>query len=77
MTRAVLRFATHRISRDLGETVAASATCRTEGCGRLTGPVEDASAVEVACMEHTGRAGHQGFTRRFEDVAVVERIEGP
>ncbi|WP_436842155.1 DUF7848 domain-containing protein [Streptomyces virginiae] len=76
MTRAVLRYATHRISRDQGEKVAASATCRTKGCDWLTGPSDDPSAVEVACMAHTGRTGHQGFARRFEDVALVERIEG-
>lgn len=29
------------------------------------------------CMEHTGRdKGHTTFARRFEDVVLVERLEG-
>ncbi|MFE9257910.1 hypothetical protein [Streptomyces sp. NPDC006879] len=70
----VLRYAVHRIiSHPAGE-VTVSAQCLAADCGWVAAPSADVAAVDVACMSHTGRTGHPTFARRYEDVALVERV---
>nr|WP_257040388.1 hypothetical protein [Streptomyces sp. OK228] len=38
-------------------------------------PSTDGAAVDVECMGHAGREGHQGFRRICTSFALVERIE--
>lgn len=71
----VLRFVRHRIvSHPEGE-VTVSAQCLAADCGWSALPSADVAAVDVACMSHTGRTGHPTFARKYEDVALVTRIE--
>lgn len=75
MTRAVLRYVRHRITRHPDVKPAISARCMHGDC---TWTIEKAVTVEAAdnaCMRHTGRSSHGVFARTFEDVAVVVRDE--
>ncbi|WP_327169062.1 hypothetical protein [Streptomyces subrutilus] len=70
----VLRFVQHRIiSHPRGE-VTVSAQCLDGDCGWSALPNPDVASVDVECMAHTGRTGHPTFARRYEDVALVERV---
>ncbi|MGW0362663.1 DUF7848 domain-containing protein [Streptomyces sp. NPDC002990] len=72
----LLRYVTHRIvSHPQGE-VTVSAQCLDGACGWTAGPITDVASVDVDCMAHTGLTGHPTFARRYEDVALVERV-GP
>ncbi len=75
--RTVLRFVTHRIKRHPESEATASAHCLHGGCDWEARPNTDVNKVDDQCMEHTGRLrDHTTFARRFEDVALVERLEG-
>ncbi|WP_443051976.1 DUF7848 domain-containing protein [Streptomyces sp. NBC_00250] len=73
--RAVLRFATHRITRHPDSEPTATAECLSPGCGWSVAPTSDVKHADVECMAHTGATGHAIFARRYEDVAVVVRDE--
>jgi hypothetical protein len=71
----VLRYVQHRIvSHPQGE-VSVSAQCLAGDCTWICPPTSDIAAADVACMAHTGRTGHPTFARRYEDVALVTRVE--
>lgn len=74
MTRAVLRYAEHRIRRHPESEAVASARCLHGACRWEAPPNADVGAVDIACMAHTGRhPDHDTFARMFTDVALVER----
>ncbi|XEC26574.1 hypothetical protein JAO84_19705 [Streptomyces fradiae] len=75
--RTVLRFVAHRIKRHPNSEATASARCLHGECEWEARPSTDVGHVDDQCMEHTGRnKDHATFARRFEDVALVERLEG-
>lgn len=71
MTHTVLRYVEHRIVQHLGTDVTFEADCLR--CDWQAPASEDGAAVDVECMSHTGRTGHQGFRRRCTSFAWVER----
>lgn len=70
----VLRYVQHRITSHPEGEVTVSAQCLAGDCDWTCLPIADVAAVDVACMAHTGRTGHPTFARRYEDVALVERV---
>ncbi|QNP65101.1 helix-turn-helix domain-containing protein [Streptomyces genisteinicus] len=71
MPRAVLRYVTHRITQHPDTDVTFEAECLR--CGWSATPSEDGSAVDIECMGHTGRTGHEGFRRVCTSFALVVR----
>ncbi|MGW7140266.1 DUF7848 domain-containing protein [Streptomyces xanthophaeus] len=71
----VLRYVEHRIASHPSGEITVSAQCLDGACGWTAGPVADAAQVDVDCMSHTGRTGHPTFARKYEDVALVARVE--
>lgn len=70
----VLRFVQHRIiSHPEGEPTV-SARCLSGDCDWSASPTADVASIDVDCMAHTGKTGHPTFARRYEDVALVERV---
>lgn len=69
MTRAVLRYVTHRITQNPDTDVTFEAECLH--CAWTARPSEDGAAVDVECMGHTGLSGHKGFRRVCTSVAMV------
>ncbi|MBT2404019.1 MULTISPECIES: hypothetical protein [unclassified Streptomyces] len=67
MTRAVLRYVKHRITQHPGTDVTFEADCLR--CDWQAPASEDGAAVDIECMSHTGRTGHQGFRRRCTSFA--------
>ncbi|MFI1938374.1 hypothetical protein ACH44C_14505 [Streptomyces purpureus] len=78
MTRMIYRFVAHRIKRHPDSEATASARCLHGECGWQAEPRVDVGTVDQQCMDHTGlNREHTTFARAFEDVALVERVEGP
>lgn len=75
MTRAVLRYVTHRITQHPDTDVTFEAECLSYGCEWTAQPTQDGAAVDIACMGHTGRSGHRGFRRLCTSFAFVVRAE--
>ncbi|WP_406863999.1 hypothetical protein ABZO31_27635 [Streptomyces sp. HUAS MG47] len=75
MTRAVLRYVSHRITAHPDSDPAVSARCLHGDCPWEVHARSSAKAVDVECMQHTGLTGHGIFARTYEDVAVVVRNE--
>lgn len=73
MSRAVLRFVTHRISQHPDTDVTYEAECLW--CDWQATPSTDGAAVDVECMSHTGRSDHKGFRRTCISFAMVVRAE--
>ncbi|MEU7554279.1 hypothetical protein AB0B01_18410 [Streptomyces sp. NPDC044571] len=73
MTRAVLRYVTHWITQHPDTDVTFEAECLH--CGCTAHPSEDGAAVDIECMSHTRRSGHQGFRRVCTSFALVARAE--
>ncbi|MEV0638524.1 hypothetical protein AB0I77_26995 [Streptomyces sp. NPDC050619] len=74
MTRAVLRYVRHRIIRHPDIEPEHQAKC--SACGWASElSTTDAEAVDLACMQHTGRSGHTQFSRSAAWVAFVVREE--
>ncbi|WP_455770336.1 DUF7848 domain-containing protein [Streptomyces erythrochromogenes] len=71
MARSVLRYVEHRIGQHPGTDVTFEAECL--GCDWQAPASDDGAAVDVECMSHTGRTGHQGFRRWCTSFAWVER----
>ncbi|SOE30201.1 DUF7848 domain-containing protein [Streptomyces sp. OK228] len=70
---AVLRYVQHRITQHPNTDVTFEAECLK--CEWQATPSTDGAAVDVECMGHAGREGHQGFRRICTSFALVERIE--
>ena len=77
MTRSVLRFVSHTIRHAPEGGVLYEAFCATKpGEGEETsGPQDDQDAVQLWCLRHTGRTGHDLFRRVVTDHARVTRNE--
>ncbi len=73
MTRSVLRYVTHRITQHPDTGVTYEAECLR--CGWKAGPSEGGADVDLECMRHTGRSGHQSFRRVCTSLALVVRSE--
>ncbi|MGW9598843.1 DUF7848 domain-containing protein [Streptomyces albidoflavus] len=73
MTRAVLRYVTHRITQHPDTDVTFEAECLW--CSWQAPPSTDRAAVDVECMSHTGLSGHRGFRRVCTSFAFVLRDE--
>ncbi|WP_446459148.1 DUF7848 domain-containing protein [Streptomyces parvus] len=73
MTRAVLRYVTHRITQHPDTDVTFEAECLH--CEWTARPSEDGAAVDIACMGHTGRSGHKGFRRLCTSFAMIVRVD--
>ncbi|MDQ1044300.1 hypothetical protein [Streptomyces sp. V4I2] len=73
MTRSVLRYVKHRITKHPDTDVTFEAECLK--CEWQATPSTDGAAVDVECMGHTGRTGHAGFRRICTSFALVERAE--
>ncbi|WP_456293824.1 DUF7848 domain-containing protein [Streptomyces goshikiensis] len=71
----VMRYVRHRITSHPTGEISVSAQCLDPDCGWASAVIPDVAAVDVACMSHTGRTGHPTFARKYEDVALVTRIE--
>ncbi|WP_404959446.1 hypothetical protein [Streptomyces sp. 147326] len=71
MTSSVLRYVEHRISRHPGTDVTFEAECLR--CDWQAPASDDGAAVDIECMSHAGRTGHQGFRRWCTSFAWVER----
>ncbi|WP_330246119.1 hypothetical protein OHA33_25550 [Streptomyces sp. NBC_00562] len=71
MTRAVLRYVEHRITQYPNTDVTFEAECLR--CEWQATPSPDGAAVDVECMCHTGRCGHEGFRRICTSFAMVVR----
>ncbi|MFF5669784.1 hypothetical protein ACFY8S_06525 [Streptomyces hygroscopicus] len=71
MPRAVLRYVTHRITQHPETDVTFEAECLR--CDWSATRYEDGAAVDIECMGHTGRTGHEGFRRVCTSFALVER----
>ncbi|MFG3498642.1 hypothetical protein [Streptomyces sp. NPDC047928] len=68
---------THRIKRHPDSEATASARCLHGECDWEAKPSTKVNEVDDQCMEHTGLLrDHTMFARTFEDVALVERLEG-
>ncbi|WP_443047074.1 DUF7848 domain-containing protein [Streptomyces sp. HB2AG] len=72
MARAVLRFVEHRITRHPDADVTFEAECLR--CDWQATPSPDGAAVDLECMSHTGRSGHNGFRRICTSFALVTRV---
>ncbi|MGP9017155.1 DUF7848 domain-containing protein [Streptomyces sp. BR1] len=75
MTRAVIRPVKHAIGTHPRGEVTVSARCLDGGCTWTLDATPDLKAADLAMMSHTGRTGHPTFARRYEDVALVRRLE--
>ncbi|PAU46722.1 hypothetical protein CK936_22655 [Streptomyces albireticuli] len=65
----------HKIdTHPLGE-ITVTARCLDAGCGWSLIATADLKAADTAMMTHTGLHGHPTFTRTYEDVALVRRLE--
>ncbi|MEW2117249.1 hypothetical protein AB0945_19075 [Streptomyces sp. NPDC005474] len=73
MTRSVLRYVKHRITRQPDTDATFEAECLT--CEWKATSSTDGAAVDVECMSHTGRTGHATFRRLCTSLALVERAE--
>ncbi len=73
MTRAVLCYVEHRITQHPGTDVTFEAECLN--CDWKAKPSEDGAAIDLECMRHTGRTGHQSFRRVCTSLALVVRAE--
>ena len=71
MTRAILRYAEHRITRHPDTDVTFEAECLS--CDWKAEPSEDGAAVDLECMRHTGRSSHESFRRTCTSFAMVTR----
>ncbi|MFF3879325.1 hypothetical protein [Streptomyces sp. NPDC001978] len=71
MVHTVLRFVEHRITQHPGTDVTFEAECLH--CDWQATPSPDGAAVDLECMSHTGRSGHQGFRRICTSFAKVTR----
>ncbi|WP_043733966.1 hypothetical protein [Streptomyces zinciresistens] len=71
--RAAMRYVMHRIAEHPDTDVTFAAECLH--CGWKATPADDSASVDVACMSHTGRAGHAGFRRIRTSFAMVVRTE--
>lgn len=75
MTRSIVRFVKHRITQHPDTDVTFEAECLAYECGWKASPSADGAAVDIECMSHTGRTGHEGFRRLCTSFALVERAE--
>jgi hypothetical protein len=73
VTRSILRYVQHRITKHRGTDVTFEAECLK--CDWTATPSTDGAAVDIECMGHTGRTRHQGFRRVCTSFAMVERVE--
>ncbi|WKX71828.1 hypothetical protein [Streptomyces sp. XD-27] len=73
--RTVMRYVRHRIRHEPEGGITAEAYCVTVGCGVESGPQGDLDAVQLWCLRHTGRTGHDLFRRVCTDHARVTREE--
>ncbi|MGW3082865.1 DUF7848 domain-containing protein [Streptomyces sp. NPDC001110] len=73
MTRAVLRYVTHRITQHPDTDVTFEAECLH--CEWTAHPSEDGATVDIECMGHTGRSGHKGFRRVCTSFAIPRQSE--
>ncbi|MCF3101225.1 hypothetical protein IPZ58_06475 [Streptomyces roseoverticillatus] len=68
-----MRHVPHKILEHPDADVKHRAKCRD--CGWRSRETKDSRAVDVACMEHTGRSGHNSFRRHRTSYEVVVRAE--
>lgn len=73
--RRVLRYAQHRIIRHPEGQVNVAAPCQQRECCWQSSESSDVADVDRQCMAHTGLTGHDAFTRKFTDVALVLRVD--
>lgn len=73
MTRAILRYVEHRIAQHPDTDAMFAAECLS--CDWKAKPSGDGAAVDLECMRHTGRAGHQTFRRVCTSLALVARAD--
>jgi hypothetical protein len=74
VTRAVLRYVQHRITQHPNTDVTFEAECLR--CKWTATPSTDGAAVDLECMQHTGRnSDHTGFRRVCTSFALVVRVE--
>lgn len=71
MTRAIVRHVVHRITEHPDTEVTYEADCLH--CGWSATPSTDGPAVNLACMEHSGKSNHRGFRRTMTGFIFVVR----
>jgi hypothetical protein len=71
---AIARTVQHRITQHPDTDVTFEVECLR--CEWTATPSTDGAAVDLECMQHTGRnSDHTGFRRVFTSFALVVRIE--
>jgi hypothetical protein len=73
VTRSILQYVQHRTTKHPDTEVTFEAECLKRDWTAT--PSTDGAAVDVQCMGHTGRTGHQGFRRICTSFALVERVQ--
>ncbi|TKA13476.1 DUF7848 domain-containing protein [Actinacidiphila oryziradicis] len=73
MDRKTYRYVSHTITAHPNTDVTYEAECLR--CNWTDVQGDDSAPVDIACMEHTGRTGHEGFRRICTSFALVTRSE--